>query len=83
MKLNSHFDKNSGMEISDNIEYGFISEANFPSSYIEVNTTTYLLTRDEDFDNSFHTVADFMNIFLVNKILNINSKKQQLLILDR
>ena len=29
------------------------------------STPTYLLARDEDCDNSFHSTADFMNMFLV------------------
>ena len=43
---------------------GFMSEDRQfkPSSVDEVvGTSTYLLTRDEDFENSFHSAADFVS----------------------
>jgi hypothetical protein len=43
------------------------------------STPTYLLARDEDCDNSFHSTADFMNMFLVGNVVGIPPEKQQVM----
>ena len=43
---------------------------------------TYLLSRDEDCENSFHSTADFMNMYLVMNILGVSPSQQQVLLLD-
>ena len=54
-----------------------------------ISTTTYLLIRDEDCENAFHSHADFLNMFLIMSILNINPHDinnnggQQVLLFDR
>ena len=48
-------------------------------SYETEPTTTYLLARDEDCENSFHSTADFMNMFLVDSALGIDPKQQKVL----
>ena len=48
-------------------------------SYETESTTTYLLARDEDCENSFHSTADFMNMFLVDSALGIDPKEQKVL----
>ena len=49
--------------------------------YIE--HTTYLLQRDEDCENAFHSTADFMNMFLVMAALGIHATEQQVMLFDR
>lgn len=46
-------------------------------------TTTYFLPRDEDNENTFHSVADFVNMYLVKDILNYDVSEQQVLIMDK
>lgn len=46
-------------------------------------TTTYLLARDEDYENTFHSSADFVNMFLVQQILGYDLAEQQILLMDR
>ena len=48
-----------------------------PGSFETESTTTYLLARDEDCENSFHSTADFMNMFLVDSALGIDPKQQK------
>jgi hypothetical protein len=48
-----------------------------------VDTPTYLLARDEDCENSFHSTADFMNMLLVSHILDVNVSQQQVMLFDR
>ena len=38
----------------------FKSDMTIPSSYEVINHTTYLLARDEDCENTFHSTADFV-----------------------
>ena len=52
------------------------------SDLIYVSTPTYLLTRDEDCENSFHSTADFMNMFVVSNVIGISPEKQQVLLWD-
>lgn len=40
----------------------FQSDSKLPSDHIKVDTTTYLLARDEDCENAFHSTADFVSI---------------------
>jgi len=47
------------------------------------STTTYLLARDEDFENAFHSSADFLNMELVYQGLNLNKDDTQVVLLDR
>lgn len=48
-----------------------------------IETTTYLLARDEDCENTFHSTADFMNIYFVMSLLNINPNNQQIMLWDK
>eukprot|EP01032_Pedospumella_encystans_P018298 gene18298-20835_t len=48
-----------------------------------VPTTTYLLARDEDCENSFHSTADFMNMLLVYRMLGLDEKEVQVMLFDR
>lgn len=57
------------------------SSSSMPS--VIVDTSTFLLARDEDFENSFHSTADFMNMFLVNSVLGSDMSKQQVMLFDR
>lgn len=43
---------------------GFESGTSSLQADTVVPTTTYLLARDEDCENSFHSTADFVSIFL-------------------
>ena len=45
--------------------------------------TTYLLARDEDCENSFHSTADFTNMHLVANILDVDPANQQVMLWDR
>lgn len=53
-----------------------------PGSYTVVDTPTYLLARDEDCENSFHSTADFMNMFLVMNILGLSASEMQVMLFD-
>ena len=46
-------------------------------------TPTYLLTRDEDTENSFHSTADFMNMFVVGNVVGVVPGDQQVLLWDK
>lgn len=48
-----------------------------------VDTPTYLLARDEDCENSFHSTADFMNMFLVYSTLGLSFKDTQVMLFDK
>lgn len=45
-----------------------------------VEQPTYLLPRDEDFENTFHSTADFMNMMLVDLILRNGSGRNSSLL---
>uniref|UniRef100_A0A7S3JQK9 EGF domain-specific O-linked N-acetylglucosamine transferase n=1 Tax=Aureoumbra lagunensis TaxID=44058 RepID=A0A7S3JQK9_9STRA len=45
--------------------------------------TTYLMARDEDCENMFHSTADFLNAFLVGQVLNLDWHQVHLLLWDR
>ncbi|KAJ1438330.1 hypothetical protein B484DRAFT_477201 [Ochromonadaceae sp. CCMP2298] len=62
---------------------GFRSGAALPAGATVVETPTYLLARDEDCENSFHSTADFMNMFLVGRALGLPVQEQQVLLLDK
>lgn len=51
-------------------------------SYTVVDTPTYLLARDEDCENSFHSTADFMNMYLVMNILGLTAEEMQVILFD-
>ena len=59
------------------------SEANANQHYTVEDTPTYLLARDEDCENSFHSTADFMNVFLVSNILQQDPQQQQVILWDK
>jgi hypothetical protein len=48
-----------------------------------VEKTTYLLARDEDCENTFHSTADFMNMYFVMSLLGLEAKEQQVLLWDK
>ncbi|CAE7543467.1 Eogt [Symbiodinium microadriaticum] len=53
------------------------------SSIDTVDTPLYLLARDEDCENSFHSTADFMNMFVVLSVLNIKPDDIQVMLFDK
>lgn len=59
----------------------FLSDQPIPSTYDTIEHPVYLLARDEDCENTFHTMADFTNMFLVHLILEGNLIQQQQLVL--
>lgn len=63
----------------------FKAEAPLPKkgSYVVEETATYLLARDEDCENSFHSTADFMNMHLVMLALNQAPSATQVMLFDR
>lgn len=48
-----------------------------------VEKSTYLLARDEDCENTFHSTADFMNLFFVMSLLRTEVSAQQVLLWDK
>ena len=59
----NEYNKNLLMSQQKLIMQSFISDVdmnNFKEQFIEVNQSTYLLNRDKDFDNTFHSSADFV-----------------------
>jgi hypothetical protein len=48
---------------------GFRPQTALPSDHIKVTTPTYLLARDEDCENSFHSTADFVNILSLSSLI--------------
>ena len=62
----------------------FVSEHPLPTSYETIDHPVYLLARDEDCENTFHTMADFTNMFLVHLILGGDLiSQQQVVLMDR
>jgi hypothetical protein len=62
----------------------FVAEdSTIDGSVVIEDTPTFLLPRDEDFENSFHSTADFMNIFLVKSILGLDFRESQMMLFDR
>jgi len=53
-----------------------------PQDFDVVGEPTYLLARDEDCENSFHSTADFMNMFLVYSALNLSAAQCQICLFD-
>lgn len=53
------------------------------TSDIVIDTPTYLLARDEDCENSFHSTADFMNMLLVMRVLNLSADDMQVVLFDK
>eukprot|EP01042_Synura_sphagnicola_P002771 gene2771-3377_t len=64
---------------------GFRSDAPVPSpsSYDTEAVTQYLLPRDEDCENSFHSTADFLNIYLVLSALKISPTDIRVMLFDK
>ena len=48
-----------------------------------IQTPTYLLARDEDSENMFHSSADHLNAFLVSEVLQSDRDKWQTVLFDR
>ena len=59
----------------------FSSDHPIPTKYDTIEHPVYLLARDEDCENTFHTMADFTNMFLVHLILGGNLIQQQQIVL--
>jgi hypothetical protein len=47
------------------------------------STPTYFLIRDEDCENSFHSTADFMNMFVSSNVAGVNPSDQQVVLWDK
>ena len=62
----------------------FLADASVPNTftYSKVDHVTYLLARDEDCENTFHSTADFMNMMLVMRALGIKPGDQQVVLFD-
>jgi len=61
----------------------FTSGVSNPTYDITHEPPTYLLARDEDCENSFHSTADFMNMFLVQSALGLNPHDVQVVLFDK
>jgi len=77
-KMGNHFMPHHALQMRS-----FQSDVKDLGTYTTVDTTTYLLARDEDCENSFHSTADFMNMYLVMNILGISPSEQQVILFDR
>ena len=55
----------------------------FSNDVERVQTPTYLLARDEDSENMFHSTADHLNAFLVSEVLQSDRDKWQTVLFDR
>eukprot|EP01042_Synura_sphagnicola_P002825 gene2825-3441_t len=64
---------------------GFRSDAPLPSpsSYDTESVTQYLLPRDEDCENSFHSTADFLNMYLVLSALKVSPADIRVMLFDK
>lgn len=60
---------------------GVVSPA--AGTYTVEEVPTYLLARDEDCENSFHSTADFMNMFLVMSVLDVDPQRQRVVLFDK
>jgi len=63
----------------------FASDAPWPKAgtFTVEETATYLLARDEDCENSFHSTADFMNMYLVMQALGQAPSSMQVMLFDK
>jgi hypothetical protein len=50
---------------------------------LTIDTPTYLLARDEDCENSFHSTADFMNMLVVSLVMGVDVALQQVMLFDK
>lgn len=84
-KKTNAFKSNAFMPHHSLLMSSFETDKSIPNidSYVTVDTTTYVLARDEDCENSFHSTADFMNMFLVMAALDINPSDQQVMLFDK
>jgi protein O-GlcNAc transferase len=55
----------------------------FPQDVERVTAPTYLLARDEDSENMFHSTADHLNAFLVSEVLESSRDNWQTVLFDR
>ncbi|KAJ8604087.1 hypothetical protein CTAYLR_001728 [Chrysophaeum taylorii] len=60
-----------------------LREAAPPAETVEEATTTYLMARDEDCENMFHSTADHLNAYLVGVVLGIDWRETQTVLWDR
>jgi len=64
----------------------FVAAGELPSSLPRTTieeTPTYLLARDEDCENMFHSSADHLNMFLVGLILGLDFHNLQVVLFDK
>lgn len=61
----------------------FVSDSDEPDEYDTVDVPTYILARDEDCENTFHSTADFMNMFLVLNIIGVDPVYHQVMLFDQ
>jgi len=64
----------------------FLSAPDLPASLPPVKveeTPTYLLARDEDCENMFHSSADHLNVLLVGLILGLDFRELQVVLFDK
>jgi hypothetical protein len=59
------------------------SESTSHSNVQVEDTPTYLLARDEDCENSFHSTADFTNMHLVSHVIDQDPASQQVILWDQ
>ncbi|RYH27486.1 hypothetical protein EON65_13285 [archaeon] len=58
-------------------------QPNSPLEYdMKEEKATYLLARDEDCENTFHSTADFMSMFIVARMLQQDIHTQQVMLFD-
>ena len=53
------------------------------SQTVRMRGSTYLLTRDEDCENRFHSSADHLNLYLVSRILRLDLEQLQVVLFDK
>lgn len=59
------------------------SDSSIYNHAVVQETPLYLLARDEDCENSFHSAADFMNMFLVLSVLRVHPSGIQVMLFDK
>lgn len=59
------------------------SATSIPRSHVVAKGSTYLLSRDEDCENMFHSSADHLNLYLVSRILRLDLKNLQVVLFDK
>lgn len=81
----SHYKESAFMNHHALMMRSFTSDlTTLPNTYETVEHPVYMLARDEDCENTFHAMADFMNALLVHLILDAQLlQHQQVLLMDR